>query len=164
MRMHVDSQAPAYVSGEKLVNAPAQVVWEVVSRIEEWPTWNPDVQKAALDGALAAGTGFRWQAGRAKITSRLEQVTAPTVIGWSASCPASRRGTSGGSNRVETRRSSRRRSRGTALFRAYFAHAHARCCKRLSTPVFKRSRTRPSAAWRSVGISRQRHQAGSRVQ
>ena len=85
--MHVDSQAPAYVSGEKLVNAPAQVVWEVVSRIEEWPTWNPDVQKAALDGALAAGTGFRWQAGRAKITSRLEEVTAPSVIGWSGKLP-----------------------------------------------------------------------------
>ncbi|HZG68924.1 MAG TPA: SRPBCC family protein [Herpetosiphonaceae bacterium] len=85
--MHVDSQAPAYVSGEKLVNAPAQVVWEVVSRIEEWPTWNPDVQKATLDGALAAGTAFRWQAGRAKITSRLEEVTAPTVIGWSGKLP-----------------------------------------------------------------------------
>lgn len=80
--MDINRDAPATAEGEIQIAASPETVWEVISAIEAWPSWNPDVKSIALDGPLAPGSVFRWESGPASLTSRLEVVDAPREIGW----------------------------------------------------------------------------------
>jgi len=50
------------VSETEIAAAP-EVVWDVLSGIEAWPTWNPEVRAVSMHGGLAEGSDFRWKAG-----------------------------------------------------------------------------------------------------
>jgi len=67
---------------ERQIEAPPQLVWEVLTRLEDWPDWNTDVKWMRFDGPLAPGTEFRWKAGPGTIVSRLDKVEAPNYISW----------------------------------------------------------------------------------
>jgi hypothetical protein len=74
--------APVRGSGEIDIDAPPQVVWEVLTQFENWPNWNSDVKSMSFPGPLAPGTEFRWKAGPGTIVSTLERVEAPRYIAW----------------------------------------------------------------------------------
>jgi uncharacterized protein YndB with AHSA1/START domain len=78
-----DSPAAPWIAAEIEVSAPRDVVWAVLTDIDAWPSWNPDVKSASLEGALAEGTRFRWKAGPGTITSTLRQIEPPRLIAWS---------------------------------------------------------------------------------
>ena len=80
--MKVNENAPAVSSAEVEVAADPEVVWEVLTAIDAWPSWNPDVTSASLEGELTEGSRFRWKAGRATITSTLQRVDPPRLIAW----------------------------------------------------------------------------------
>jgi uncharacterized protein YndB with AHSA1/START domain len=76
------ANAPVVGTGEIDIAAPIDVVWSVLTDIAEWPSWNPEVKTAAIDGGLTPGSRFRWEAGAGTITSRIEGVEAPRLIVW----------------------------------------------------------------------------------
>jgi hypothetical protein len=78
----INEQAPIILGGEVEVAAAPEVVWEVLTTIERWPDWNPEVKSASLEGDLTAGTIFRWKTGPSSIVSRLIRVAAPRQIAW----------------------------------------------------------------------------------
>jgi polyketide cyclase/dehydrase/lipid transport protein len=80
--MKINESAPAVGSAEIVVAADPEVVWEVLAAIEDWPSWNPDVTSASLEGGLTEGSTFRWKAGSATITSTLQRVERPRLIAW----------------------------------------------------------------------------------
>ena len=80
--MDVNREAPALAHSEAVIAAEPEMVWDVLTAFENWPSWNPDVSSVALEGGLAEGTVFRWKAGRSKITSRLVKVERPRLLGW----------------------------------------------------------------------------------
>jgi uncharacterized membrane protein len=80
--MDVNRNAPVVVDSEIEVAAPPEAVWEVISDIERWPSWNPEVKSVALTGPVAPGSEFRWRAGGVTIRSTLEEVDPPRIIGW----------------------------------------------------------------------------------
>ena len=67
---------------EIVIHAPVEKVWQVQSDIEQWSTWQPDIATAKLEGALAAGTIFRWKAKGLNIVSTLHTVKPHQQIGW----------------------------------------------------------------------------------
>lgn len=69
-------------SAETGIAAPPQVVWEVLTRFEDWPNWNPDVKSMSFAGPLGPGAEFRWKAGPGTIVSTLERVEQPSYISW----------------------------------------------------------------------------------
>jgi uncharacterized protein YndB with AHSA1/START domain len=79
----INHGAPVVASSEAEVSASPDLVWEVLTAIEQWPSWNPDVKSASMHGQLSEGTEFRWKAGPASITSTLQQVDAPVRLAWS---------------------------------------------------------------------------------
>ena len=79
--MEINRGAPAIAEGHLEIKAPPATVWSIISDIESWPTWNPDVSQAKLDGPLAVGTGFRWRAGT-PLRSVLRVVEPPREIAW----------------------------------------------------------------------------------
>ena len=54
----------------------------MLTKIDGWPSWNPEVKSASLEGDLAPGTVFRWRAGPSRLVSRLVRVEAPHEIAW----------------------------------------------------------------------------------
>jgi len=80
--VEVDRSAPAVADAEAEIAADPETVWEVLTDLEGWPTWNPDVSAVALEGGLREGATFRWKARRATITSAIGQVDRLRLIGW----------------------------------------------------------------------------------
>ena len=80
--MEINTSAPAVARGAVEVAAPAEIVWDVLANIAQWPSWNPDVKRASLEGPLASGTQFRWKAGPGTITSTLQSVERPSLLAW----------------------------------------------------------------------------------
>jgi uncharacterized protein YndB with AHSA1/START domain len=79
----VASDAPVVSSREIVIDAPIDHVWGVLTAIERWPEWNPDVKSVAIDGPAAEGVTFRWKAGPGTITSRVEHFERPQLVAWS---------------------------------------------------------------------------------
>jgi hypothetical protein len=53
-----------------------------LTTIEEWPSWNPEVKSASLEGELTPGSRFDWKAGPGTITSTLQEVERLRRIAW----------------------------------------------------------------------------------
>jgi len=54
--------------GEIEVFADAGLVWSVMTAVDRWPEWNPDVRSASLEGEPAEGKTFQWRVGPGTIT------------------------------------------------------------------------------------------------
>jgi len=67
---------------ETHINAAPETVWEVLTRLENWPSWNSDVKWMRFDGPLAPGTEFRWKAGPGTIVSTIDRVEPPRYTSW----------------------------------------------------------------------------------
>ena len=80
--MKVNESAPAVSSAEIEVAADPELVWDVLTAIEDWPSWNQEVQWASMEGELTEGSRFRWKAGPSTITSTLQRVERPRLIAW----------------------------------------------------------------------------------
>ena len=81
----INGQAPVVGASETEISAAPEVVWDVLSGIEAWPTWNPEVRAVSMHGGLAVGSDFRWKAGPGTITSTLQRVDRPRVLAWTGS-------------------------------------------------------------------------------
>jgi uncharacterized protein YndB with AHSA1/START domain len=77
-----EAKPPVTSNAEIEVGAPPQIVWEVLTRFENWPNWNPDVKSMSFPGPLAPGTEFRWKAGPGTIVSTLDRIEPPRYIAW----------------------------------------------------------------------------------
>lgn len=81
--MRIDESAPAVARDAIDVEATPEAVWEVLTDIARWPTWNPDIKSASIGGPIAPETTFQWKAGPGTITSTFEVVKAPHLLVWS---------------------------------------------------------------------------------
>lgn len=80
--MEINRNAPATADGELRIDADPETVFEVISGIDRWPSWNPDVKSARVEGPVQPGTVFRWKAGPSSLTSTLRVVDPPREIAW----------------------------------------------------------------------------------
>lgn len=81
--MEINHDAPVVATAEIAINADPEVVWEVISDVAKWPAWNPAVKSVSVDGPVEVGRTFRWKAGPGTITSTVQELERPHVIGWS---------------------------------------------------------------------------------
>jgi uncharacterized protein YndB with AHSA1/START domain len=78
----INEGAPVVAAVELEIAAPVETVWDVLTAVERWPTWNPDVKTVSLEGSVAEGSVFRWKAGPGTITSTIQRVDRPRLIAW----------------------------------------------------------------------------------
>ncbi len=81
--MAVNQHASVVGVGEIMVAADPQTVWDVLTAIERWPSWNPDVETMSLHGPVAEGTQFQWRSGPQKLTSTILRLERPWLFAWS---------------------------------------------------------------------------------
>jgi uncharacterized protein YndB with AHSA1/START domain len=80
--MEINWNAPATADGELRIDADPETVFDVISGIDRWPSWNPDVKSVRVEGPVQPGTVFRWKAGPSSLTSTLRVVDPPREIAW----------------------------------------------------------------------------------
>jgi uncharacterized protein YndB with AHSA1/START domain len=80
--MEINRDAPATAEGELQIAADPQTVFSVLSAIDQWPSWNPDVRSVTLQGPVQPGTSFQWKSGPSTLTSALQVVDPPREIAW----------------------------------------------------------------------------------
>ena len=80
--MDINEDAPVITREEIVIRAPIETIWEVQTNVDDWPSWQPDVDGAESEGPLEVGSVFRWQTAGLDITSTVEEVDAPRRIVW----------------------------------------------------------------------------------
>jgi len=83
--MDMDRTAPVMAETQLQIAADRQTVWDTLTDFETWPVWKRDVRSLSLRGPVAPGSTFEWKAGPGTITSRFEEVDAPSRIAWTGS-------------------------------------------------------------------------------
>jgi len=81
--MQIKEDAPVVNRDSIVVAAPLETVWAVLTDIDAWPTWQPEISRAKLNGPLAPGSRFRWGSNGLPITSTIREVEPPMRIAWS---------------------------------------------------------------------------------
>jgi hypothetical protein len=64
------------------IATPADRVWELLSGVDRWPTWNPLVQQAVLSGPFQPGGVFKWKSKGLTVISTLQEVTPYSRLTW----------------------------------------------------------------------------------
>ena len=80
--MEVDRNAPVIAHSEAEIAADPATVWEVLTSVDAWPNWNPDVKSASISGDFAPSARFQWKAGPSTIKSTVQEVAAPERAAW----------------------------------------------------------------------------------
>jgi hypothetical protein len=80
--VEINERAPVVGASEIEIAAAPEVVWEVLTAIDRWPNWNPDVKSVSVRAEVAAGSEFRWKAGPGTIKSSIQRVEPPRLIAW----------------------------------------------------------------------------------
>jgi uncharacterized protein YndB with AHSA1/START domain len=78
----VNRDAPVVAATDLVIAASPDTVWDVITDIERWPSWNPDVRSMSFSGDVEEGAQFRWKAGPATISSTIRRIERPRLIGW----------------------------------------------------------------------------------
>ncbi len=81
--MEINPHAPLVARKEIFINAPIQAVWKIQSDIDGWKGWQTDISKSQLNGALMAGSVFKWTSGGFAVTSTLQEVVPQQRLAWS---------------------------------------------------------------------------------
>ncbi len=65
------------------ITAPIGVVWELLTNVDRWPQWQPQISQAELvSGKMVPGSVFHWTADGARITSTVHMVDKESHLSW----------------------------------------------------------------------------------
>jgi len=74
----IDGDAPVLARHEIAIQAPLETIWQLHIAVNEWPTWQPDITEARLDGDFVPGASFDWTSSGLSVTSTIYDVSPPT--------------------------------------------------------------------------------------
>jgi carbon monoxide dehydrogenase subunit G len=80
--VEVDHSAPVCESGEILIGARPEIVWDTLTELRSWPRWMPGIKSMLVDEPFAVGTKFKWKAGPGSIRSEVLDSDRPRSVGW----------------------------------------------------------------------------------
>lgn len=75
----VNPDAPAQTRQTMRIDAPPKKVWQLLSQINEWSSWQLDIEAPHFNGPFRAGTSFDWQSGGLLFIPRCTPVTLVCV-------------------------------------------------------------------------------------
>ncbi|MDH2426415.1 SRPBCC family protein [Sphaerisporangium sp. TRM90804] len=80
----IDESAPVVSRHSVTVTASADTVWRILTDIDAWTTWLPEIPYAHIEtpGPLAPGSVFRWSAAGMEIESTVAQVWPRDRLVW----------------------------------------------------------------------------------
>lgn len=82
MNISIPASAQVKFSSSVEIAAPLAIVWQVLTDIKNWPSWQSNVSEAKLFGDSVEGTQFKWKAGGIKFDSRIHTAKPQSEFGW----------------------------------------------------------------------------------
>jgi membrane protease YdiL (CAAX protease family) len=77
-----NKEAPVFEHQEIFIEARSEIVWKSLTEIDRWPEWQTNITSAQLNGGLAAGTTFDWEAGGLPFKSAIHTCKPAKYLGW----------------------------------------------------------------------------------
>ena len=87
LSMKIDANAPVVLAAEVHIEAPPDVVWDVLTDVKEWPTWHPGIRSVVADRSPGLEMRFRWRPGPYQIDSTVQEFEPQERIGWIGRSP-----------------------------------------------------------------------------
>ncbi|MCK0132636.1 SRPBCC family protein [Flavobacteriaceae bacterium F08102] len=81
MNIFTNKNAPVYSSDKIEINAPVDKVWQILTSINDWPSWQSEVTQANLPEDLKEGAIFKWKAGGLTFTSQIHTIEPQKKFG-----------------------------------------------------------------------------------
>ncbi|MFI0241447.1 SRPBCC family protein [Streptomyces sp. NPDC016845] len=78
----IDVDAPVRSAVEVEIDAPLARVWELLSTVDRWTLWNPDVTSVRLDSDVTVDATFTWVSKRARMRSKFAVVDPLRELTW----------------------------------------------------------------------------------
>jgi uncharacterized protein YndB with AHSA1/START domain len=78
----VNQSAPVVARSEIEIAADREDVWTLLVAIDQWPSWNPDINSVSVRGKVTERSQFRWKAGSMIISSTIQRLDPPSLIAW----------------------------------------------------------------------------------
>lgn len=78
----INESATVVVRRDVIIDAPADVVWQLHVDVNGWPHWQTDIDTAKADGPLHVGDTFHWSTAGLTIDSTVYALEAPHRILW----------------------------------------------------------------------------------
>jgi uncharacterized protein YndB with AHSA1/START domain len=78
----IDRAAPVVARRELTIRAPAAAVWELLTDVPAWPSWQPDIVSARARMPLTPRATFHWRTAALDIASTVYAMEAPRLILW----------------------------------------------------------------------------------
>jgi len=82
MKIIIDKNAPVLSSNQVEINAPIDVVWNKLTNIKDWTSWQKDVTKTIVYGNIAEETNFDWKANGLSFSSKIHTCVPKKYFGW----------------------------------------------------------------------------------
>jgi uncharacterized protein YndB with AHSA1/START domain len=64
-----------------IINAPIEKVWKILTLVNEWPNWNPEIKSARAE-KVQARESFDWHIKHSHFQSIFQVVNEPTLLTW----------------------------------------------------------------------------------
>lgn len=82
MNIPINIDAPVKSQSEIIIYAPTEKVWQILTKINDWPEWQKEVTESNLKEELAEGVKFKWKAGGLSFTSQVHTIDPKVKFGW----------------------------------------------------------------------------------
>lgn len=82
MMINIHEHAPVKCNKTITIDANREVVWHVLTDINNWSKWNPIVTKAKLNSKLEENATFDWKSGGINIHSTFHTIESNCILGW----------------------------------------------------------------------------------
>ena len=82
MRTPINPNAPVISKSQIEIAAPVHSVWNVLTGISNWPSWQKAVTKTTVHGEIKEGTAFDWKAGGLSFKSKIHTCVPESMFGW----------------------------------------------------------------------------------
>lgn len=64
-----------------IINAPIQRVWDILTNVNKWPKWYPEITSASCE-KVETGASFEWTLKSTHLKSNFQLVEEPTLLAW----------------------------------------------------------------------------------
>ena len=78
----INNNAPVKCNKSITITASSKKVWDILTSINNWDSWQTDISNPKLNGKLKPNSTFDWKSGGAKIHSTLHTVDPFKQLGW----------------------------------------------------------------------------------
>ena len=81
-KMTINQKAPVVQKDNIFIDAETSKVWNVLSKMDQWPHWNPKIKNIRIKKTPAVGVAFTWRSNGNKINSKIHTYIIHKAIGW----------------------------------------------------------------------------------